>query len=284
MLKPDRLTKAARFLVAATAVLAVAACSVQAPLVTTASEPPLGEKAAQVRSEADLVPLPAVAYLLTPEELAVVSNAASRLKVRCAAQAGVKYEYLPSTAESHREGYRAQSSGRYGFIEPEEVERAYTGWQNMGPEPGKFEGVPPTEFEQQTFDRCEEEVGRAFGGGQAFALSAEVMSDSYGRMLNDSRFLAAERAWAACMKRAGYDVRHRWETGGDWDEKGPEAAIAAGLVNIECARETGFVETANAVDVAIQKQLINAKAASFQQAKAENDALVAKAKDFVRGG
>ena len=72
-------------------------------------------------------------------------------------------------------------------------------------------------------------------------------------MQEHESFQQAEKDWAACMKRSGYDFKHRSETGSVVAGADLQRQREMGRLDLNCVEETNFTGRAMAVDVAIQK-------------------------------
>lgn len=103
-------------------------------------------------------------------------------------------------------------------------------------------------------------------------LALTLARDTYERSFRDSRTVAAEKRWSACMKAAGFSFdtsrdanNHSWPN----PVGAPEKATAK--ADVRCKISTNLVGTWWAVETAYQRRAIEENAPALQQVKEFNE-------------
>lgn len=112
----------------------------------------------------------------------------------------------------------------------------------------------------------------------------DVLEQSWQLTMADSRAKAAEKKWAACMAKKGYDFDHRWDAGNSTSGKSQDVTIAMATLDTRCALDTGYLDVWWAVDTAYQERLLRERDADLQAVLADHRAVMKRVHDLLASG
>jgi hypothetical protein len=157
-------------------------------------------------------------------------------------------------------------SGKYGLLLADARERGYE--PRPRPTPSETHQTITEDHEAVLTGAVTTYAGRAVPpGGCAKRANDEIAPPSSsvpaappkGKSYEvDSRVLAAERRWSACMKGKGYDYHDMWAANDSPINHRPKSAEsrALALADAECRDSTRLIDTLYAADKAYEQQLI----------------------------
>ncbi|MEW1694151.1 hypothetical protein ACIQCR_16375 [Streptomyces sp. NPDC093249] len=246
-------------------------------------------------------------YATTDEQRRKLEQAQSRVTSDCMTRFGFTYE-LPVTpsptggaGNSRRYGLTdAAQAARYGYV-PNRGARppAKTAARTLsatgrlalnGPE---FKGAQPMSLEEsraedsgKTLDGRKVPVGGCLREGYLTVYAPKkgaldsmfvtnLVMDANSRSREDSRVVAAVKAWSACMAEKGYKVDEpvspQSDLGLDPNGYGSPRAVAAARQDVACKERANLVGVWYTVESAYQKRGIEQNAEALNQAKTELD-------------
>ncbi len=283
-------------LVALAAGLVLPACTGGSVDVPKSIETPVLTNTSQIN-------LPLLAYLPSDDENRLIDKAVARYQAQCAQRFGVTLQ----AEDNYIEPVIPQR--RYGLVNRDEVEVYGYG---MPPAPGqeedddeKKEGVasPKQALEDEVMtgkssdgsrstlkdsdgkpvpeDGCSKEGWDRVHGDIPFdydELPDNLMSKARNLLFSDPRYLEAEKDWAACMRKAGYEFEHLHEAGNSVQDKDFETQKAMALLEVDCSLEVNLPGRAMAIDVEHQYKLIKENEAQLRDVLDKKNKLVANAK------
>ncbi|MFJ9109613.1 hypothetical protein [Streptomyces sp. NPDC102283] len=259
--------------------------------------PPLG--AVQKLLATDHVTLPVEPYLLSPDQRLQLLKAHDALTVRCMDRFGFDH---PRPVRQKDPGIPDRLAlWRYGANDPADVEiNGYTRGNKRTP---RTADRPPEPVAGSMTVLTGAEGSEKFGpGGQTvngqkvpehgcFGEANKALTGSVERLADDSEvavnanidsvFKAAEDArvtavfkqWSACMKKEGFTYATPLEPLNDpaWDRNvtASQEEIAVAVADVRCKQRYNVVGVWNAVDVAYQRQYIEAKPEVFAEVRKE---------------
>ncbi|MFF0478367.1 hypothetical protein [Streptomyces sp. NPDC004284] len=247
-------------------------------------------------------------YATTEDQRRRLEKAQSRATGDCMRRFGFDYELPLSPAPIGRSG----DSRRYGLTDPAIAARygyvphrgaqppAKPAAQNLGPSgklalngPDGYEGPRPMSLEEarakdsgKTLNGQKVPIGGCLREGfltiyapKKGAVDAmfvtNVRMDAFSRSREDSRVVAAVKAWSACMAEKGYEVDEpvspQSDLGLDPNTFGGPQAIAAARQDVACKEKANLVGIWYTVETAYQKRSIEQNAEALNQAKTELD-------------
>ncbi|NEB41502.1 hypothetical protein [Streptomyces sp. SID14515] len=257
--------------------------------------PPVGR--VQKLLATDQVSLPVEPYLLSPDQRLQLLKAHDVLTVRCMERFGFDH---PRPVRQKDPGIPDRLAlWRYGANDPADVEiNGYTRGNkrvpraaDKGQEPsaGSLTVLTGSEGSEkfgpggQTVNGKKVPKHGCFGeANKALTGSAERVADDSETVVNaniDSVFKAAEdprvtavfKQWSACMKKEGFAYATPLEPLNDpaWDRNvtASQEEIAVAVADVRCKKQYNVVGVWNAVDVAYQKQYIEAKPETFAEVR-----------------
>jgi hypothetical protein len=253
--------------------------------------------ATPVLQSANDKPLPLDAYLLTGDQLEVLTKAQNSLVSQCMKRFGLTYSLPSVTGQLNDDGPKTRIDGRYG---PQNAQRAAQwGYHPEGGAP-KRDGVPwgkpggQETPEAMTALRGTSDKAKKYGpGGQKIngrkvpdhgclgeaartltgkadgsigdhQLAIDLKFQTLERSLQDERTQAVFRKWSACMKERGFSYKDPLDALGDkaWS-KTPmptQREIQVATADSECRKEHNVVGVWYAVDYAYQEQAVDKNA------------------------
>ncbi len=276
----------------------LAGCGAPAPVAVTPGPAPT------IRSSSE-IDLPLMAYRLTIDNLEVIQRGVAQQQVACAARYGVTTAPDPVDRAGLKSMY--DESRRYGVIDRDDVEKyGYgTGAATEEPDPSKNPAAPYTKRDEVMSGQTEtgapsslkDQDGKPLpeggcgkvgwdeireGTDTGDELAQKLLSDAKTMMQEHESFQQAEKDWAACMKRSGYEFSHRSETGSVVAGADLQRQREMGRLDLNCVEETNFTGRAMAVDVAIQKKLISENEASLRAELDVQKKVLERAKEALR--
>ncbi len=284
-------------LVALAAGLLLAACSCSADAPKSIEAPKL--------TDASQIDLPLLKYLPTDEDNRLIDKAIERYKVQCGQRFGVT---LP--VEDHYID-PAIPQRRYGLINRDEVEKygydlppvpgqqknnkegdaispkqALEDEVRVGKKPdgsrstlkdAKGNPLPEGGCAQEAWDRVRGEVPFDY---EDFPL--RLMDEAMDLTEADPRHIEAEKDWSACMRKAGHEFEHVYESGDSVRKKDFETQRTMALLEVDCAQEANYPGRAMAIDIEYQRKLIKENEAGLRDALDKKNKLVANAKKALK--
>ena len=269
----------------------LAGCGASAPAAVTPGPAPT------IRSSSE-IDLPLTAYRLTIDNLEVIQRGVAQRQVACAARYGVTTSPDPVDQAGLKAMY--DESRRYGVID-----RDGTGATTEKPDPSKDPAASHTKRDEVMSGQTEtgapsslkdqdgkplpdggcgkvgwDEIREGIDTGDE--LAQKLLGDAKTRMEEHESVQQAEKDWAACMKRSGYDFKHRSETGSVVAGADLQRQREMGRLDLNCVEETNFTGRAMAVDVAIQKKLISENEASLRSALDVQKKVLERAKEALK--
>ncbi|MFD9890816.1 hypothetical protein ACFWY9_15835 [Amycolatopsis sp. NPDC059027] len=252
-----------------------------------------------------LLDQPLMAYILTPGQFDLISEAKNMLQAQCVRRFGLEWQppaadrtpdpdrpdtnrhrpdvyvfldetrarefgYQPTPEERQQKLAREQRAKAAERSRPKvspEVRTALTG-----------EGTSSLNGQPVPLKGCISEADRKLHEGTDPGWDANYPStlaiNLQPKIEHDRRVMARVDQWGACMKQAGFTYRTPQDAEGDPRWKATETASpeekAVAVAEARCGRETDLAALENAVEIGYQKQEIEAKSAelaSFQQGK-----------------
>ena len=276
----------------------LAGCGASTPAAVTPGPAPT------IRSSSE-IDLPLTAYRLTIDNLEVIQRGVAQRQVACAARYGVTTSPDPVDQAGLKAMY--DESRRYGVIDRDDIEKyGYgTGTTTEKPDPSKDPAASHTKRDEVMSGQTEtgapsslkdqdgkplpdggcgkvgwDEIREGIDTGDE--LAQKLLGDAKTMMQEHESFQQAEKDWAACMKRSGYDFKHRSETGSVVAGADLQRQREMGRLDLNCVEETNFTGQAMAVDVAIQKKLISENEASLRSALDVQKKVLARAKEALK--
>ncbi len=253
------------------------------------------------------IDLPLSAYLPSDDENRLVDKAVVRYQVQCAQRFGVTLQAEDSYIEP------AIPQRRYGLINRDEVEVYGYG---MPPAPGQEEdddekkeevASPKQALEDEVMTGnspdgsrstlkdtdgkplpeggCGQEGWDRVRGDIPFDyddLPENLMSQAIDLTFSDPRYLEAEKDWAACMRKAGYEFEHLHEAGNSVQDKDIKTQKAMALLEVDCSLEVNLPGRAMAIDVEHQYKLIKENEAQLRDVLDKKNKLVNNAKEAFK--
>ncbi|WP_030693554.1 hypothetical protein [Streptomyces globisporus] len=250
-------------------------------------------------------------YATTEDQRRKLEQAQSRVTGDCMKRFGFDYELPRSPAPISRPG----DSRRYGLTDPTIAARygyvpnrgaqppAKPSVQALDPSgelalngPDGYKGPQPMSLEEaevkdsgKTLNGQKVPIGGCIREGYLTIYAPKkgavdsmfvtnVRMDAYTRSREDSRVVAAVKAWSACMAEKGYKVDEpvspQNDLGLDSNTFGGPKAIAAAEQDVACKEKANLVGIWYTVESAYQKRSIEQNAETLNQAKTElNDRL-----------
>ncbi|MFF7779373.1 hypothetical protein ACFZCG_33750 [Streptomyces tanashiensis] len=133
---------------------------------------------------------------------------------------------------------------------------------------------------------CIGEARRKLGDYGDAQVANDVNLDSFGKSLQDGRVLAVFAKWSQCMAKSGYHYKSPIEASDD-KKWGGETASAeernVATVDAQCKIENNVAGVWYAVDVAYQKQAIEAHAEELDQVKKDIEGQLRTAAEVLGG-
>ncbi|MGW5780447.1 hypothetical protein [Streptomyces sp. NPDC003863] len=260
-------------------------------------------------------PVPVESYLLTEEQWGKLGRAESVLRVRCMKRFGITYEEPMPAASSTQTvsqyrygkldpaktavlGYKSAEAASSGALADAEMKAAkerqmrITGSERMvllgTANPTEKTGAGGQDFHGRKVPQggCVGEAQRRLGNYGDAQVANDVNLDSFGRSLQDGRVRAVFAKWSRCMEKKGYHYKTPIEASDDKRWQGERASAEekkVATVDAECKIENNVAGIWYAVDVAYQKQAIEAHAEELDQVRKDIAGQV-KAASEVLGG
>ncbi|MGW7260574.1 hypothetical protein [Streptomyces sp. NPDC054834] len=315
--------RAALLLLVLASGLALAACGQQTDVPAHEARP---------TSSDDPRFLPLAAYDMSDDDNRAVGRARWTLAKQCMAHLGFRsltelvtdpvpaWPQRPSSASVVTLTMYASDDFRYGIQDPEQAARygyhaAQADYERRFPVKrwtlpeylaltGQFLGDDPKTVHGRRIPErgCLGAADRTIYGANPQdrkdpVLELEMKSLNQG--MRDPAWNKADKAWSACMRKAGYHYsthkdaeigrdRERQElkdrlTGPQHDPNEPSSAEKkTATTDARCKQQTGYVRTVHAVDVRIQNQLIAKNHTTLDQQRRWNLSAVRKAHDILR--
>ncbi|MFF0423176.1 hypothetical protein [Streptomyces sp. NPDC004520] len=247
---------------------------------------------------------PLDAYETTDDQRRKLEQAQARVTGDCMKRFGFTYEMPLSPAPGGRSNARrygltdATAAARYGYTPNQGAQRpakpatvdlgasgdlalngpAYKGPQPMSLEEAKAKDSGKTLNGQKVpIGGCIREGFLTVYAPKKGAVDAmfvfSVSGDAYARSREDSRVVAAVKAWSACMAEKGYKANNpvspQRDLGLDPNTFGSPRAIAAAKQDVACKEKANLVGVWYTVESAYQKRNIEQNAETLNQAKTE---------------
>lgn len=263
-----------RWLLVAIVFLGLGACSNKnAP----AAEPPLGPIVVVV--DPQQVTRPIERYLVGRDAVMGVAQWTADHINDCLTAAGQAATYklpegLPTFVERGRDNFRKRSP-LWGLFDPSTSARF--GYR-LPPDSGLLTEQGPAGADAAAFDSCRSDAQKATIGGQGwFALTITESLPNRGPQTpsNDTRWLAAERAWSKCMSGRGFRYRSPVDLMYYWYDRGDAplgaAELSSAKADLDCKRQTNLVGIGSAVQAAYDQLYIEKNQAALTDFRAAVD-------------
>lgn len=256
--------------------------------------------------------MPLARYVLSPQDAAIIENAATVLAVPCAARFGVATTLKPNGVSlasdalllDNRYGViSAESAGRYGyagdptnFTEVDNPDKSpANGWNPSASEHEVLTGLDSAGKPSQLVDNSGTKIHEGGCLGEAhhellgqrnyrmdlIGLVQGGLSDAWNQTMTDSRLQAAEGAWASCMSTRGYAFAHRYEASESVRGRTGPDAIKTAVDDLLCAEQVNFLGIEHAVDIAYQNRYITDRESQFTTAYDGVQAALLKARSVL---
>ena len=237
---------------------------------TTAPRPSVGPAVTGISSPSQ-VTRPIDTYFLSSDQVAATEFARIRSLGACMTRKGYQAPEIPAetnVAESLASAVadRVARSDLYGFFDTPDNARRY-GYQRA---PGASSGLGldwSSDMTQEEVDVCFAEAAKPIGFDDAMDLVLAQKLPAGGPAVpsGDPVYVAAVKAWAACMSEHGYTYPDPQAALGDgkWHDdlmagKASTAQIATATADVQCKISTNLIGVAVAVQAAYDKQYIDA--------------------------
>ena len=268
------------------------------------TEPALGP-VPTVTDEAGIPTLPLDTYQVHNRQQQTAQEATRVVARACMARFGFDWHGNDPTPQpdldalaKRRYGLiNAADAARYGYQAPPEISgnQSGTGKSDFNPtadELAVWRGTVPSGSRVNTqvvpAGGCQAEVNRTMEAGapQGDAnLAQNLSSESFAKSRTDSRLVAAQAQWSACMKQAGYDYHDSWDPNSvNWTGRGVAEQIATATADVACRHKTNLVGIWSAVDSAYQRQLVEKNAQRLNLVRRQLDAEARNAAKVLSGG
>jgi hypothetical protein len=269
----------------------------------TGKEPALGP-IPTVTSEAGIPQLPLDAYRVSNRQQQTALEATRVVARKCMARFGFDWHGNDPTPQPDLDALVKRRYGlinkddavRYGYQAPPDVAGGPSGKSaDFNPSPDElavWRGTAPasTQINGQTVPAggCQGEVGRKMEAGAPQGdvnLAQNLSTQSFTKSKTDSRLLAAESQWSACMKQAGYDYKNASEPNAiDWRTRNNTEQVATATADVACRQKNNLVGIWAAVDAAYQRQLVEKNAQQLSLVRQQLDAESRNAAAVLAGG
>lgn len=253
-------------------------CTAQA--VAQGPEPELPERVPVVVTADDLEPLPLMEYRPSVEEELLLTRAHDRLVTECGARFGVTV--VPPERTRADIVAELDPSSRYGLAGPTPVgDETRNDDAPLDPRQEEDMTGASADGSRSTLEDAAGHPVPEFGCGREawdrlgyvpedLVLVDSLMNESVAAVHADSRFLAVDEQWSACMSAHGISASSRLD---DLDDD-PHARA----VDRQCGTETNWTGVYHALDVAYQKELVQKNAKDLAAVREHNDDMVRRAR------
>jgi hypothetical protein len=297
-------------LIATAMALAAAISGCAAQKAADTGEPALGTIAV-VRSAGDIV-LPLDSYQISADDDRAISNALAILLRQCVAQFGLTFPAGQGSGTVTRNA-EPKNARRYFVFDP--ASAAVNGYRpseefrqaqkdvtarrtKVEREPisddvrNVVEGKGPGTYNGRQIPQggCSAEAARKLGGDKVDVVKISVQqlqSESYGRMMHDSRVTAVNRRWSGCMKEQGFDYADPKTANDDrrWTSEAiSRVEIDTAVADANCKSANNLVGVMLSVETAYQKRLIDLNVTGLNELKKLYEAQLANAATVIAGG
>lgn len=289
---PRRKACAAAVAVIALLVSATAGCS-SAAKAQALPPPPLGQVTV-VSSQPASYSLPLDSYFATVPQATSVAEAYNLLLGSCLKPFGMKLDPLPSIVDTALPNPRL-----YGLVSLSAAEAS--GYDQPPPpappqlptvnvsEPAEYvqvmNGLGATAKSGIPQGGCLGQVQRKLGGSQYDGhLVNDLQVQAWNASQADSRALAGNVAWSACMAKKGFKYANPWDpNNAQWPQTPSQVEIRTATADVQCKISTNLVGIWYAVNVAYEKQTIEKDAQELQTNQAALNAMISAAEKVVAG-
>ncbi|MFC4066339.1 hypothetical protein [Actinoplanes subglobosus] len=255
-----------RIVVTAAGVLLAAGCTpaeVATPVIRTGSD----------------IRLPLDEYLLTDEQIQLISSAHTVLGRRCLARLGLRWPKPEPSAEAVPEPRNAR---RYYVLELDEARAR--GYRAARPQRPSVVGEEPDPEAVAAWTReggCAVKASRALSVGGSGVDPQVLQLQTFSRMQTDARVHEANDRWSRCMRDAGYTYPDPETADSDprWTQT-PDATpveIATATADVLCKQRTRLPDTMFAVETALQEEVVAQNRAGLLDVRATNQAALDRA-------
>lgn len=156
-----------------------------------------------------------------------------------------------------------------------------------GPEPVDVidMGVEQGKKYAECSDVARESLDEELLWSQGMNIDSEIRGKAYDLVVASDAGKAAKADWAACMEAQGIvlDPTTGWPVQ-QYEQQGKEAEIAASVVEAECARSTGAVQTLYDLQARYEAALIDAQSARVKEFKTRRAEVIGVFEDAIAGG
>lgn len=254
-----------------------------APTVSIAATP-------QPLTSLSQIKVPLETYVLAPEEAAVMHNAIVIKANKCMLRFGVSSTEKPNNVRMASDATMLEgrysntvsidSSTRYGYQDDPRYALKFDKEEKKDP------NAPlPDPRELEAWEGTKDGGGRStlkdkdgkpvppsgcYGEGNAevqgydqddrsnmIHMVSNGLDNATSRMDNDSRLLAADKKWSACMKTKGYAFAHKRDAADSVADKPQKQQIKVAVDDAICAQQSNYYGVMYALDVAYQNQYIS---------------------------
>jgi hypothetical protein len=115
-------------------------------------------------------------------------------------------------------------------------------------------------------------------------LVTQILNDSWAFDLKDSRVVEADKKWAACMSKHGFDFKQRGDAGNSTAGKSDKYQVHMAVLDLGCAVDTDYNAVVYAVDRAYQERLIDEHEGELQASLADQREVMERVHDVLQGG
>ena len=272
---------------------------------TVQDEPPISVRHITASRQIDL---PALQYAIKADDEKAYFSAVNLAQKACARKFGIDSAIPVASQPSVIETLSAR---RVGLVNVDEAERyGYAAAPSAGGDDSKANGWNPSVREAQVMTGSDS-AGQAVGsdpetgktipkGGcstQGFRdvrhgkpspievpLIDDILSQSWELTKADSRAEVAEKKWATCMAKRGYNFKHRWDAGNSVAGANAETQLAMAKLDVHCATDTRYIDTWVAVDTAYQQRLISKNQSQLEASLNDQRAVMTRVKSTLKGG
>lgn len=249
-----------------------------------AVEPPIGQLASidTVRN----VTLPLDTSGLSPDQKLLDVQAEDALIGDCMKRSGAIFEgSSQSTATAIYLYEEKQRESRFGLVD--ESKAAQFGYHGE-PMPDLTKGGQSTS--SQAYANCAKEVKSYMGENappaEDFVKVFQLPQEAAARTLNDSRYIAMTKRWAACMHGKGYNFDSPEDAAKDtnWPTDKPTAKeLQTATTDVKCKQEVDYLPLVVALRTAYENQLIEENSEALQRVKEYYDRRTKLVADILAG-
>lgn len=150
-----------------------------------------------------------------------------------------------------------------------------------GPGTVYFPGFTPDSCIGRSWAALEVADHREISTGHGSVLVTNLIVETFNRAKTDSRVVAADDAWSACMKEKGFDVPSPHEAEITYGQLDRAAGIPAATADVECKYATNYFGIRYGVEVAYQKAAIEEHFQELEAIAAAHRVTLEKAKAIV---